>query len=467
MKAMRYWVTAGLITLVVLMSTGGANAQPGKARHVPFDEFIATTAAATFNPSAGKAADAAAFAEMRQHILRMYQGAHVTHSFTVGSQTYDCMPIDQQPAVRLHGSKGVAAPPPSAAAPGAGAAGANAGAQSGQAGASLFPKGVDDFGNTIGCEDKTVPIGRTTLEQINRFPNLRAFLGKGPDGKGQAPMVAAGEPGAVSAALTDRLTSNLTDGFVAPSPVLHKYNVTRQWVYNLGGNSTISINNPYVYTPWGEVFSLSQVWFAGYGSAGIQTVEAGWQVYPQRTGDEQPHLFGYYTADAYNTTGCYDYGCGAFFQYSGSVYLGAAFSPVSVPGGGQWETAIKYEYWYGNWWLQVGSEWVGYYPGWLFGSGEMATHSTRADFGAEIVGGDGTSYNYYPPMGSGQWGSSGWTWAAYQRQIWYFDSGWATHSASLGAMSNTCPGGTSTIGPYWGGSDWQIYFFFGGPAGWC
>ena len=97
----------------------------------------------------------------------------------------------------------------------------------------------------------------------------------------------------------------------------------------------------------------------------------------------------------------------------------------------------------------------------------MATHSTRADFGGEIVGGAGTSYNYYPPMGSGQWGSSGWTWAAYHRQIWYFDSVWGTHQASLGAMSNSCPGGTSTIGPFYGGSDWQIYFFFGGPAGWC
>ena len=464
MRRVSYWVSATL-ALVLLLSSGQASAQSDKNGFEKFDDFVARTKVTGFDPAKHKAANGAAFEEMRKHVLKLYEGAKVTHSFTVGSQTYDCMPIEQQPAVRLHGLRGIAATPPASAAPASGAVGVNGGGQQpGQAaGASVLPSGVDSFGNTIGCPDKTVPIGRTTIEQISRFPTLRAFLGKGPDGKGQAPLVDASGPGKLSAALTD----SLTDGFVPPSPVQHKYNVTRQWVYNLGGSSTISINNPYVYTPWGEVFSLSQVWFAGYGSSGIQTVEAGWQVYPQRTGDEQPHLFGYYTADAYNTTGCYDYSCGAFVQYSGSLYLGAAFSPVSVPGGGQWEAAIKYEWWYGNWWLQVGSEWVGYYPGWLFGSGEMATHSTRADFGGEIVGGAGTSYNYYPPMGSGQWGTSGWTWAAYHRQIWYFDSVWGTHQASLGAMSNSCPGGTSTIGPFYGGSVWQIYFFFGGPAGWC
>ena len=84
----------------------------------------------------------------------------------------------------------------------------------------------------------------------------------------------------------------------------------------------------------------------------------------------------------------------------------------------------------------------------------------------EIVGGNGTSYNYYPPMGSGRWGSNGWDWAAYQRQIWYFDGSYNGNWTSLGS-GNECTGGTSMLGPYWGGSDWGIYFFFGGAGGWC
>ena len=472
-----YWVTCGLVVLLLISGTR-VSAQSGPNRFVPFNEFVANTATAVFVPSTGRVtdtasgggvgagshrvSDAASFEQMRKHILDLYQGVHVSHSFAVGVQTYDCMAIDQQPAVRLHGLKGIAATPPASAAPASGAAGVNSGGQRpGQASvASIVSSGVDSFGNAIGCPDKTVPIGRTTLEQMSQFPTLQAFLSKGPDGKGKPPVPMAPKPSSAAAA------SAGFDRFIPPSPVEHKYNYTYQWVYNLGGNSTLSINNPYVYTPWGEVFSLSQVWYIGYRSGATQTVEAGLQVYPGRLGDEQPHLFAYYTADGYSSTGCYDYGCGAFVQYSGSLFLGVAFSP-STPGGAQYEIPIKWEWWSGNWWLQVNGTWVGYYPGSLFGGGDMATHSVLAEFGGELVGGSGTSYNYYPPMGSGNWGASGWPWAAYQRQIWYFDGAYGSHSPSLSSMVNTCSGGTSTLGPYWGGSDWQIYFFFGGPGGWC
>jgi hypothetical protein len=319
---------------------------------------------------------------------------------------------------------------------------------------------VDRFGNTVGCEGKRVPIGRLTLEQLTRFPTLQAFLSKSPDGKDRPPVPKAPLPGTA----------------IPPSPVLHLHDYTQQWVYNLGGNSTLSVNSPYVYPPWGEDFSLSQVWYVGfnYGAPSdyqTQTVEAGWQVYPNFYLDEQPHLFAYFTADNYQNYrvdvahGCYDYGCG-FVQYSGSLFLGVPLSPVSVPGGAQFEVPIKYEWWAGNWWLQVNGEWVGYYPGSLFGPGDMATHSDLIVFGGEIVGGDGTSYNYYPPMGSDYWGTDGWPLAAYQRQIWYFDGAYNGNWTTLTPV-NECPAGTSILGPDWGGSDWAIYFFFGGPGGWC
>jgi Neprosin len=460
MRRTRYWVTTAFAAWVVFMSGGQANGQSATTRFVPFKEFLAKTAAAGFSSASGKVSDVAAFGEMRQHILKMYEGVQVTHSFVVGSQTYDCIPIEQQPAMRLNGLKDIATAPPASAAPGSNSAGVTGrGQQAGQtAAASIFPTGVDSFGNTIGCEDKTVPIGRTTLEQMSQFQTLQAFLRKSPDGKGKPPVPLAPTPAPASA--------NSIDAYIPPSPVQHLHDYTYQWIYNLGGNSTLSIHNPYVYTPWGEVFSLSQVWYIGFNNGLTQTVEAGWQVYPDRLGDESPHLFAYYTADNYNKTGCYDYTCGAFVQYSGSLFLGAAFSPVSVPGGAQYEVPIKWEWWYGNWWLAVNGTWVGYYPGWLFGAGDMATHSSLIEFGGEIVGGNGTSYNYYPPMGSGYFGTSGWPWAAYQRQIWYFDAAYGGQWASLGS-GNECPARTSLLGPYWGGSAWAIYFFFGGPGGWC
>jgi hypothetical protein len=459
MKAMKFWLTSSA-AVVFFLSNGEMRAQSGE-QLVPFNEFLSTTATAVYKPSMTYGAsgmtlaNAAAFAEMRQYILNMYQygaPAPVTHSFAVGSQIYDCMPIEQQPAFRLHGLQGIAAAPPASAGPAAGGKSTLPGAdQTGHRAASaIFPKGVDRFGNAIGCPSTTVPIGRITLEQITQFPTLKAFLSKSPDGKSQPPLPKA----------------PMTSALQPPSPVQHMHDYTFQSTYNLGGNSTLSVNDPSVFTPWGEVFSLSQVWYIGFSRSGLtQTVEAGWQVYPARIG-AGPHLFAYWTADSYVSTDCYDYDCGAFVQYSGSIFLGAPISPVSVPGGAQFEMPIIYEWWAGNWWLGVDGQWVGYYPGSLFGGGDMATHSVLAGFGGEIVGGNGTSYNYYPAMGDGWWGTNGWPWAAYQRQIWYIDGAYNGQWTSLGS-GNECAEGTSILGPGWGGSDWSIYFFFGGPAGWC
>jgi hypothetical protein len=51
------------------------------------------------------------FEEMRQHILTMYQGVTVTHSFLFGSDPFDCIPILQQPEFRLLGPPGLSAEP--------------------------------------------------------------------------------------------------------------------------------------------------------------------------------------------------------------------------------------------------------------------------------------------------------------------------------------------------------------------
>src|SRR5580704_6926578 len=58
--------------------------------------------------STSRVKTAAAFEEMRQHILTMYGGVSVKHSFLLGSDPYDCVPIMQQPAVRLRGLKSIA-----------------------------------------------------------------------------------------------------------------------------------------------------------------------------------------------------------------------------------------------------------------------------------------------------------------------------------------------------------------------
>ncbi len=87
MRRVGYWVTSSLTLVLVLLSGERINAQPGANSFVPFNEFMARTAAQSFSASTAagsKVADAAAFEEMRRHILKMYEGAQVTHSFVMG-----------------------------------------------------------------------------------------------------------------------------------------------------------------------------------------------------------------------------------------------------------------------------------------------------------------------------------------------------------------------------------------------
>jgi hypothetical protein len=448
---LRYSATAGVI--VMTLGSIGLAQQPGTTQapqFVPFDQFMANTASAAFNSAAmPKVANAAGFAEMRQHIVSLYQSVHVTHSFMQGSLTLDCVPIEQQPSVRTLGLKGIAAPPSSSAKLLGAPAGASTLQQLGEAQvSSLLPASpVDQFGNATTCEDHTVPIQRTTIEQISRYPTLKAFLSKSPDGNTHIPV--------------QQTSSSISTGALAASTT-HKYATAYQRIYNLGGNSNLNLWSPYLFFT-GELFSLSQVWYSGVSSTGAdQTVEAGWQVSPLRFGGDQlAHLFVFYTPDGY-VTGCYDHACSGFVQYSSSVFPGATFPSYSQYQGPQFEASIFWEMWAGNWWLSVSGQWIGYYPGRLYGTGEMATHSTLIEYGGEVA--VDPSYHIYPPMGSGRFAETGYQSAAYQKNISYLDSFLNSQLASLTVNPNgTLQAGYTFSGPSaWG--PWGIYFFFGGPG---
>src|ERR1035438_1117300 len=89
--------------LVVFAASALLHAQ----EFVPFSDFVQNVKAADVNavfalPTA-KATDAASVEEMRQHLLKLYDGVNVAQSYVVGPQTIDCIPTMQQPAVRMLG----------------------------------------------------------------------------------------------------------------------------------------------------------------------------------------------------------------------------------------------------------------------------------------------------------------------------------------------------------------------------
>jgi hypothetical protein len=451
MKSKRI-VSLALIALGALAASAAVSAQTTPARLTPFNEYRAGLASAKSTAFVGRAEvrvkQAPDFEEMRQHLTKLYATLTVTHSFALESDTYDCIPVTQQPAVRLQGIRSIAEAPPSGlAAAGKPAVGAPAKAEE-----SLHPTAravqtgeatqKDKFGNSTKCEANTIPMRRVTLEEMTRFPTLHEFFAKGPN-----PTV------------PPQAGKNIPP-CTGPS-CLHKYSVFNQTVNNWGGNSVLNLWSPPVNTGAGEDFSLTQHWYVG-GSGktlpGLQTVEVGWQNYPNKYGDQRSRLFIYHTADGYNTTGCYNLDCGDFVQTNGSVYLGGGFTNYSTNGGAQGEFSIQVQFFRGNWWIFYQGTAFGYYPGSLFHGGQLTRYATNVQYGTESTG-----TNLWPGEGSGQWPSTGWSHAAYQRDLFYINT------SAQGIWENLSPWNVAPCynlsGPFTGSGAWQLYFYDGGPGG--
>ena len=374
---------------------------------------------------------------MRRHILNAYQGVNVSHSYVVGAHTVDCVPVNEQLAIRTRGLTNVASEPPSSVAK----APANPSSKAPRLSQLPLGKTADEFGNALGCEANTIPVARLTLEQLSHFKNLHEFFQKGPNGSGQLP-----QPGK----------------FTPPAPFDHKYAYAYQNVNNVGDSTTINLWRNYIWTDIGEIFSLAQSWTIGNSSGPVQTAEVGMQVYPDRTGYQSPAPFIYYTADGYHNTGCYDLTCGAFVQVNNSITFGVPFDPssYSVFDGNQTDIQLQYYLWQGNWWLMVNGTWVGYYPGSVYNGGQLAYYANQLEFGSESVGN-----TVWPGEGSGLFSENGFEYSAYQRNLYYFDTSAYFQWDALTSVAPS-PSCYSISQPgYQDGGYWGVFFYFGGPGG--
>ncbi|KAI4316558.1 hypothetical protein L6164_024531 [Bauhinia variegata] len=134
----------------------------------------------------------------------------------------------------------------------------------------------------------------------------------------------------------------------------------------LGAKADFLVFNPYVETE--DEYSTTQVALFNGGSYDHECVEAGWAVNPGVYGDKTTRLFVYWTADGSNTTGCFDLTCPGFVQTSNEIALGAAISPISLPGdlGPSMTIYIYKDPVTSNWWVQYGEKDIGYWPPELF-----------------------------------------------------------------------------------------------------
>ncbi|CAL0318883.1 unnamed protein product [Lupinus luteus] len=171
-------------------------------------------------------------------------------------------------------------------------------------------------------------------------------------------------------------------------------------------------------------FSLAQIWVLSgeRASNDLNSVEAGWQVYPSRNGNSNPRLFAYWTTDGYQSSGCYNLICPGFVQVNKRITLGAAIRPISSYNGKQFD--MHFVIWKDpltrNWWLSIGSKiLIGYWPSSLFT--RLKDYAGLIEFGGEVMN---TAVNGHTTtqMGSGHFPGEGYKKSAYFRNLYFVNS---------------------------------------------
>lgn len=293
----------------------------------------------------------------------------------------------------------------------------------------------------------TVPVLRTDIKKLRFNKTLQEYLSK----HGQ------------------RTVTHNIDGHTFEQPEAggpHDYAATSQTVTCVGGEGSISLFDP--YTAHSDEFSLSQIALLASSKSGRQTVEAGWQEFWDINGDWIPHLFVFYTINGYSkqgdNLGGYNQKVKGWVQHSNAVYPGAISNHVSTPGGAQWELFIKYQLFQGNWWLNVGGEWVGYYPASLFSNPGLANQADSIQFFGEIVDSGSHPEATKTQMGTGYFAERRWPYAAYQRLLRYQTNAAGTMTDYNGSNIVTDSKEYDVDSHMNSGTNWSSYFWFGGPG---
>lgn len=412
--------------IVPATAQAGAAQPAAKTPFVSFQAFLSSVSGARYaslaaHGAVGAVRSQAAFNQMRSYVLNTYQGVRVTHSYLDNGSYFDCVVTMTQSAVRAHHITRLATPPTLK----------RTSARAGKAAPSQLSLGLRDaYGNAISCPDGTVPMQRLSLDRLMKFRTLRDFMAKEPSASGSS---------------------------IAPdwNPThFHAYGY--QYVNNYGANSWLNLWNP------SGDFTLSQMWIQSRQASPLQSLEAGWVHYPDKFGSNAV-LFIYYTPNGYSS-GCWDLDCSAFVQTSNAFALGAPWNNYSTFGGTQWGFGEQWQYYQGNWWLFIQGTAIGYYPGSVYDNGELTFgNASYTAFGGETD----TKSSVYPPMGSGDWASGGFGYAAFQNTVFYIDQNYNTWWSSLGT-ANECPSGYSfDYHDSSEGSSWGTYFYFGGPGASC
>lgn len=299
-----------------------------------------------------------------------------------------------------------------------------------------------------GCPQGTVPIRRTSSADVERASSLERFGQKSSaQQRFQKPVKATTRDDKPSASAHDHAIAYVSGG---------EY---------YGSTATLNVWDPWVEDP--SEFSLSQIWIlSGSFDGDLNTIEAGWQVSPELYGDNRPRFFIYWTADAYQQTGCYNLLCAGFVQTSSEIAMGAAISPWSSYRSAQYD--IKILIWkdpsMGDWWMEFGDKvLVGYWPAKLFT--HLGNKATVVEWGGEVAQAITPSLprrHTGTHMGSGRFAQDGFGGASYFRNIEVVNSNNELETIATLSTSADQPSCYNIRSFY--NSNWGNFFYYGGPG---
>ncbi|XP_073115992.1 protein neprosin [Elaeis guineensis] len=287
------------------------------------------------------------------------------------------------------------------------------------------------------CPEHTIPIRRTKKDDVLRASSVETY-GKKRHNRtpnGASPLI----------------NGNLHE---------HSYaSVTGDKYY--GTKVDINVWNPYVEEP--SEFSLSQLWILGGANENLNSVEAGWQVFPQIYGDNRTTLFVYWTRDNYGKTGCYNLNCAGFVQVSNEIAVGSSLSSISSYGGPQYDITLLV--WKdpqtGNWWLQFGDQSpLGYWPSSLFDY--LSDSANLVEWGGEVYNPRPNGKHTATVMGSGHFAEEGYGKASCIKNIQIVDQSNNLQTPQGIMTAAEHPNCYDVSQPSNG--DLGTHFFYGGPG---
>ncbi|XP_024628816.1 uncharacterized protein [Medicago truncatula] len=282
------------------------------------------------------------------------------------------------------------------------------------------------------CPEGTIPIRRTTEEDISRAGSIDSFGRKANGFR----------------------TDTIQNGH------LHSVGFVRGDIY-YGAQAIINVWAPHVESP--NEFSLGQIWIVSGSGKDLNTIEVGWQVSAGRYGDNRPRLFTFWTADGYDQTGCYDLLCPGFVQTNNKFAIGTPISPISTYNGGQYEITlfIFKDPTNGSWWLEYGlGNPIGYWPSSLFTT--LKDNATIVQFGGEIVNAKSTGAYTSTQMGSGHFAEEGYGKASYFRNMQVVGSKNFLTPLSNPTYTADQPNCYNVQGRF--NDKWGHHFYYGGPG---